>query len=145
MSDSAAIAQDYLDRMSAAVLAGDWITYETGVALPFCFVTAEAQIIVSTQAELRQGFDSFQGYLASQAITDLARLVSHAVRLEPTLISANYVTHMMSRATRVVPPFASHMVLRQRDGVWRCAVITNGMKSRRWPIHTVAVTEDRAL
>jgi hypothetical protein len=134
MSEHAAIAQDYLDRMGRAMIAGDWDIYQSGVALPFVLISAETQIVVADLATLRAGFDTFLGYVQAMHLTDMARLVGQTARLDPVLLSVTYVNHVMAGGARVVPPFTSHMVLRLVDGTWRAVSIANGMKARTWPI-----------
>ena len=141
MSDTVTIAQDYLDRLSVHVLAHDWAGYRAGVALPFSMITPDRHHVVTDEETLRQGFDVFDGWLKALGVTDLIRLVSQATRLSPGMITTNYITHVMARSRRVVPPFASQSILLADDGGgWRAASIANTLRGQRWPLHELKTT-----
>ena len=134
------ILQDYLDAMGACVMAGDFDVYRAGVSLPFHLITAAANIVISTEDELRSGFETFVAMLGTQAVTDYVRLADSAVFLQETLISGHYTTHIVAGSNRVVPPFPSQIILRQGpDDVWRGASISNNMRNRAWPVHLVQI------
>lgn len=138
------ILQTYLDRMSDAVMTGDFDGYVAGVILPFHLITSDSSFVVTSAAGLRDGFDGFRGVLASQNVTQYIRLVATATLLDERLISGHYTTHIISSAQRIVAPFPSQIVLRHDDGTgWRGALITNGIKNASWPLHHVQVSVPR--
>lgn len=126
--------QDYLDRVGAAVLAGDWDAYRADICLPFNLITQAANLTVETEAELRAGFDAFHSMLRTHAVTDYIRLVDRAAYLDDTLLSGSYVTHTLSRGKRVLQPYTSQITLRLEDARWRAASITNSLNNARWPL-----------
>jgi len=128
------IAQTYLDRISAAVMADDYPSYRFGVALPLHMVTHTANFTVSTEEALRDGFDTFRQLLHSQRITDFIRLVVSAEAMDPELISTRYVTHLIAGSLRVMEPFHSQITLRLIEGNWRAVSITNSLSNSRWPL-----------
>lgn len=131
---AAAILQTYLDEIAAAVMAGDFAAYRAGVVLPFHLVTHTANLTVSTEAELHDGFTSFHGMLRSQKVTDYIRLVESAQSLDPDLITGRYVSHLISGGMRVLDPFHSQITLRHVGGRWCAASITNALANSRWPL-----------
>ncbi len=132
--DAPTLLQCYLDEVSVAVMQGDWVGYEAHVCLPFHLVTQTANLTVSTQAELRQGFDAFRETLHLQHITDYIRLVESATQLDPDLITGQYMTHLLAGGQRVINPFRSSITLRLIGNQWRAASITNALANSRWPI-----------
>jgi len=132
--DAAAILQEFLDTVGAAVLAGDWDTYRANVCMPFNLTTHAGNITVDTEDQLRQGFDAFHGALKLQHVTDYIRLVQSAARLDENLISGSYVTHIIANGTRVVPPYVSQISLRWDCNIWCAASITNALTNQRWPL-----------
>lgn len=82
------IVQTYLDDIAAAVMKGDFVTYRDAVSLPFHLITHSASLVVSTEQELRVGFETFNKMLISQQVTQYIRLVESAKQLDQTLISS---------------------------------------------------------
>lgn len=139
------ILQEYLDEMGRHVLAADFDAYVSRICLPFHLLTAAANMVITTEAELRAGFDTFDIMLKAQRVTDYIRLAAHAMFVEDGLISGHYTTHFLSHSQRIVPPFPSQMVLRRTSaGVWQAASITNGLKASSWPVYSVQSTEGPA-
>ncbi len=129
-----AILAAYLDRMSRAVLDDDWPAYEAGVFLPFVLRTEAATLVISTEADLREGFEAFVEMLSSQRITGYVRTVRTAERIGGDVIRGTYDTETLSGSVRVIPRFSSSIELRSVSGVWKAVQIVNQMKNARWPI-----------
>jgi len=127
------IAQSYLDAVSEAVTVNDYDTYSTYVSLPFYMVTTTRTIVIQTDAELQQIFVDFYQTLKSQRVTQYIRLVESATQLDHDLISARYLTHLLSGATRLIDPFRSQITLRLEGNQWRAASITNALSNSQWP------------
>ena len=140
--DTVLILQGFLDEIGAAVMAEDWETYRSGICLP-CHITSQDESkVVSTEADLKAGFDQFCDTLRAQRVTDYVRVVQTAERLDETLISGKYVTHLVSGSQRVLPPFQSQMTLRLVGNRWRAASVTNALANSRWPLVRLAVHPD---
>lgn len=129
-----AIAQDYLDEIAAAVMAGDYQTYRDGMTLPFHLITHTTNMVVATEDAARDGFEQFRGLLLSQRVTDYIRLVDSAQQLDAGLISARYVTHLIAGSQRIIEPFHSSITLRVTGNRWCAASITNALANSRWPL-----------
>ena len=136
------IFQTYLDEMSAIVMKGDFAAYADRVALPFHMLTERARFVVDTVAELQAGFDDFRQTLKIQQVTDLIRLADSASLLSEGLMSGRYVTHMLSHANRIVPPFTSQMTLRCEAGTWRAVSISNALANDQWPLRMPVVATE---
>lgn len=128
------ILQDYLDEVSAAVLHDDWETYRSGISLPCAVISHDESKVVTTEADLRAGFDSFRDTLHALKVTDYIRLVDRAERLDRDLISGSYMSHVIAGGHRLVAPYRSIMVLRLVGNRWRAASVTNGLANSRWPL-----------
>lgn len=139
-----AVLQSYLDDLAEIVMRQDWPGYRARVCLPFQLVTHTANLTITTDEDLRLGFDRFAETLRIQRITDLVRLVEGAEQLDEALITGRYVTHMLAGANRVLPPFRSQMTLRLDAGAWRAASITNALANSRWPILIPQIAEPGA-
>lgn len=140
--DSAAIVQSCLDEVSAAVLHDDWPTYRDSISLPFAVISHDESKIVTTEEDLRAGFDSFRDTLRAQKVTDYIRLVEQAWRIDHDLISGSYVSHIIAGGQRIVAPFKSLMTLRLIGNHWRAASVTNGLGNSRWPLIRLEVAAE---
>ena len=128
-----AILQTYLDEIAAAVMVGDFAAYKAGVVLPFHLVTHSANLTITTDDKLREGFEAFRAMLQAQRVTDYIRLVESSQLLDPELMTGRYVTHLISGGMRVLDPFHSQITLRFVEGRWCAASITNALANSRWP------------
>jgi len=122
-------------------MAGDYPTYRLGMSLPFYMTTHAANIAVTTEDALRDGFDSFRSLLQSQRVTDYIRLVNSAEQLDTDLINARYATHLIAGSQRILDPFHSQITLRMTDGRWVAASISNALANSRWPLDVLRGAE----
>ena len=121
----------------------DYPSYEAGIALPFTLETATGVSVVEDAASLRQGYDVFQNLIATQGVTDMIRLTIAASFQGADEIAGRYTTHLLNNGARVSDPFASRMIIRAFDGVWKCTEIRNDLAVRKWPIHETKVAPAR--
>ena len=135
------LLQSYLDEIGTAVLVGDWETYRSHVHLPFTLITETATLNVTTEADLKLGFDSFHEMLKFQKVTDYVRLAESAVNISDHLISGRYVSHFIAGTHRIIPPFRSTMTLRMIGNMWRAVAITNSISNMQWPIQVPRVDQ----
>lgn len=131
---ASAILQTYLDEIAQAVMTGDFATYRAGVVLPFHLVTHTENLTLTSDDDLRAGFDTFCLMLKAQRVTDFIRFVESAQAIDPHLITGRYVSHVISGGMRVLDPFQSQITLRLVDDRWRAASITNALANSRWPL-----------
>jgi hypothetical protein len=140
--DSRQILQAYLDEVAAAVMAEDWPTYRDSVELPCRIVTHDEDKLVTTEEDLRAGYDVFRDTLRSQRITDYIRLVESASRPGNDLIAGSYTSHLLSGGQRILPPFRSEMTLRLVGNRWRAVSVTNALANSRWPLLRLRIHPD---
>ncbi len=136
MTDALDILQDWLDVMSDATIAAKWEIYRVGVELPFHLITDAFSVSVATEAELRRGFDVFIETLRAQKATDYIRIARSAEFVSPHLIAGGYESEILSNGARIVAPYRSRVILRNREEGWRAASIVNGLSNAKWPILT---------
>lgn len=128
------IAQAYLDDVAALVMADDWEAYTETISRPFMLVTHTATLTFTTPDDIRTVYDAFRSLLQTQKVTDYIRLVETAQQIDDNLISARYVTHLMTGGHRIMDPVRSSISLRLEGNRWRAASITNAVSSSRWPL-----------
>jgi hypothetical protein len=125
------ILQAHLNQMTDCVMRQDFAAYLTGFSLPLHLVTATTNLTVTTEQELRLGFEEFGLMLKIQRVTDCIRLVSAAHKVDDQLICGTYATHLFSGGTRILPPVTSQTAMRHgADSGWRTVSITNGVAGR---------------
>lgn len=128
------LLQSYLDDVATALLADDWPAYRRRICLPCAVISHDESKLVTTEEDLRLGFDIFRDIFRAQRVTDYIRLVDQAHQLDLDLIAGSYVSHVIAGGHRVIAPYRSIMVLRLEDDVWRAASVTNGLANSRWPL-----------
>ena len=129
-----AIVQSYLDEVSAIMMANDWEAYTDVLCRPFMLITHTETLTFATPDDIRSIYDGFYNMLQSQRVTDYIRLVESAGQIDQDLISARYVTHLISGGMRIMPPTKSSITLRLEGNRWRAASITNALSNSRWPL-----------
>lgn len=129
-----AIAQAYLDEVAAIVMADDWEAYTDVISRPFLLVTHNQTLSFATPDDIRSVYLDFRQLLQTQKVTDFIRLVESARQIDTNLISARYVTHLMSGSHRLMAPVQSSISLRLEGNRWRAASITNAVSRSRWPL-----------
>lgn len=131
---SSQIVQSYLDEVAAYVMDDDWDAYCDTVSRPFLLITHEKSMTFANPDEIRGIFDDFRQMLTTQRVTDFIRLVEVSQQIDERLISARYVTHLMSGSYRIIEPIRSSISLRLEGNRWRAASITNAVSNSRWPL-----------
>lgn len=129
-----AIAQSYLDSVADSVMTDDWESYADSISRPFLLVTHDHTLSFATPDEIRGIYDEFRLLLRTQRVTDYIRLVDTAFQIDPGLITARYVTHLMAGSHRIIDPVRSSLSLRLEGNRWRAASITNAVSNSRWPL-----------
>ncbi len=140
--DAAAIAQTYLDEVAAIVMADDWTAFTDVLCRPFTIVTNASTLTYPTPEDLRGVYVDFVAMIRTQHVTDYIRLVESVSHLDPDLISARYVTHLLSSGHRLMDPVKSSIILRREDNRWRAASIINSASNFRWLLLTPELGQD---
>lgn len=129
-----AILQTYLDRIAQAVLRERFDEYRALIELPLSIQTSSANLTITTEEDLLDGFDDYTDMLQSHAVTDMIRPVKAAIFQGNNHIAGIYETRLMSGSRQVLPSFHSKMWIGCHDGVWKAIKIHNTTKETRWPM-----------
>jgi hypothetical protein len=140
-----AILQDYLDRIGQAVISERFDRYRAGVQLPLSILTSSANLTVSTEDALQDGFDDYIEMLQSHGVDAMLRSVKAAAFQGNEHIVGIYDTRLMSGRRQVLPTFHSKMWIGCYDGVWKAIKIHNTTNEARWPMLLTRLPPDNWL
>ena len=133
--------QTWLDDVGQAFFDQRYEDYAARVELPLMVVTRTTQLVVDSDARLRDGFDAWCAMLDAQKVTDMYRSAHDVEFLGTELITGHYSTRILRGTVAVVPVFESAMTLRRIDNVWKAVSVTSGMQNMRWPITLPRIVE----
>lgn len=128
------LLQRYLDDMTYFVMRERFEDYCSRIELPLSIITSNANIRVSSVADLEEGFDDFTDMIQTMGVTDMLRSVNAATYIGNDLIVGVYETRLMNQNKLALPIFHSKMWIRCYDGIWKAIRIHNTTKDGRWPI-----------
>jgi hypothetical protein len=128
------IYQDALDRVSAAILAGDFETYAAQIDLPYLIHTETARFLVASRPELRPTFQALHETLREQGVTHYERVARAADYVDRERIEGWHHTHLLSHGERVSYPHVSRHTIVRRDGVWLFSEAHYQISADRWPV-----------
>ncbi len=132
------IYQVHLDRLSDALIQGDFDTFKDRISLPHQITTETDVIRVATEAEMKDLFDRFAIMYANQGLTDFVRTVREAQFITPDEIIGTHISHQMRHGQRIMPPYPNRVrLVRDADGQWRethCAnaILNNFENFKLW-------------
>ncbi len=115
--------QSVIDAQSAAYMADDWDSFISTVELPMALVAANGAVVAEGHRDLRAGYRMYVSSCHGVPGIRLERIVEWAAFLGDTMVAGVHVTHLLSGATHVIPPYRSQMTLRLRNGVWRTVAV----------------------
>ncbi len=108
------------DRLTAALIAGDFDRYREVIELPLTIVpTGESPYSLLDETALHRDFLLYHSVLKLHGVTDIFREVRSVIDEGGGIYRIVCRVHMMVRANRITEPFQSEMLIRQRDGQWR--------------------------
>ncbi len=129
------IYQDALNIVSQAVLAGDFLRYTAMIDLPYLVHTADADLLVTTTADLRPAFDAVHQGLTSRGVTHYERVARSADYVDRNRIEGRHHTHMLSDGQAVNCAHASGQTLVRRGELWLFSEAHyDAVKGDRWPL-----------
>lgn len=129
------IYQDALNIVSQAVLAGDFDRYAAMIDLPYLVHTADADLLVSTTADLRPAFDAVHQGLATRGVTHYERVARAADYVDRNRIEGWHHTHMLADGKAVNCPHSSGQTLVRRGQIWLFSEARYAaVKGDRWPL-----------
>lgn len=129
------IYQDALNRVSEAVLAGDFARYAAMIDLPYLVHTADADLLVKTAADLRPTFLALHEGLKERGVTHYERVAREADYVARNRIEGWHHTHMLADGQTVNSAHASRQVLVRRGQLWLFSEAHyDAVKGDRWPL-----------
>jgi hypothetical protein len=133
--------QDIGDRLTAALISGDYALYRALFALPLVIVPRGAEpVVLATDEDLRADFDLYRQSLVQQGITDIYRDVQRVDMVAPHRAEVFILTHIMQRAHRIVAPISARFGLIQRGDRWLIAEIESDDGHIKWSMGEASLT-----
>jgi hypothetical protein len=126
-----AIYQEHLDTMTAALLAGEFDTFERRVSYPLTVRTLSNDFIVEARPKCECMFRDMHSCLHADGITEIIRIATSARFVTPDEIIGSHESHKMRGAVRATPPYENHVRLaRGEDGLWRATHCANAVENK---------------
>lgn len=139
------IYQTALNRVSEAVLAGEFDAYAAMIDLPYLVHTETARLLVSSVEDLRPTFQALHDTLRAQGVTHYERVARAAEHVDRDRIEGSHHTHLISHGERLNWPHLSRQTLVRRGTVWRFSEAHYAMQANRWPITREALESQFGL
>lgn len=129
------IYQTALNTVSEAVLAGDFYRYAAMIDFPYLVRTSDADLLVSTTADLRPTFMALHEGLKARSITHYERVARSADYVDRNRIEGWHHTHMLADGQAVNCAHASRQTLVRRGQLWLFSESQyDAVKGSRWPL-----------
>lgn len=107
------------ERLTQAVLGGDFAAYASVMALPLRISTRGGETyVLHTEDELRADFMLYHERLKGRGVTDIFRQVVDIRVLDTSHLKVRCRTHIMVRAQRIVDPFETVFLLAEQADGW---------------------------
>ncbi|SEM51611.1 hypothetical protein SAMN04488003_101387 [Loktanella fryxellensis] len=134
---SATLLQDWLDRVAALVFADDFDGWADTMGQPLLVVNPVGRSSIVTRDQLRDKFALWRSMFDTLRVTHMIRTAHDSVGLDDDRLAGTYSTDLLSNGHRVMPRFASTIILTRQDGIWRATELSSGMApTYRHLIHT---------
>ncbi|MGQ0611265.1 MAG: hypothetical protein ACT4N9_09215 [Paracoccaceae bacterium] len=125
--------QDIGERLTRALLAGDFALYRDLFVLPVTLTPREgAPYVIADLDALREDFDLYHMVLRTNAVTDIFRDLQDVTPTAPGAVVVRVITHIMEHANRVAEPFETRFFLSDHGGDWRINAIESAPSHLRW-------------
>jgi hypothetical protein len=129
------------DTLTQALLQGDFALYRSVLTLPVRFTPRGGKpYLLQDDAALRADFDLYVAIIRLHGVTDIYRQVVGYDAIGDDAVSVRLVTHILVRATRLVEPFPSRMVMRRDATGWRIAEIESSEGHLNWTMGRATVS-----
>ncbi len=121
MPDAKIIYQRLLDEIGTAIETRDYAAYRMHFSLPHPMRTAETELVVETDEQLRAVFDKTCTKLALQNVRGLTRVCTVAQYVDETTIRGSHETWLVTPASQIRQTYNALSTLRREHGRWRVA------------------------
>jgi hypothetical protein len=129
------IYQAGLDKVSAAVFAGDFETYAAMIDLPYLIHTATTDLLVSDRDALRPTFDALSQGLRARGVTHYERVARAADYVARDRIEGWHHTHTLIDGEPLAYPHLSGHKLVRRDDRWLFSEAQyDSITAAHWPL-----------
>ncbi|HLQ17690.1 MAG TPA: hypothetical protein VK146_01825 [Tabrizicola sp.] len=112
------IYQSALNKVSAAVLAGDFAAFLTSFDLPYLLHTDSDRLLASTADDLHDEFQALHQLLKFRGVTHYERVARRADYVDRKRIEGLHYTHQIKNGSHVAPPQVGRETLFLRDDRW---------------------------
>ena len=130
------LCQDWLDRVADCVFTGDVDTWTSHFSLPLSVLSDTEASSIDTIEDLTEKFETWRRTSSSYGVTSMVRTVRDVIQGDEDRIVARYDTDLLAGGKRVMPRFASVMVLERQGTRWRCTEVVTGIGATdRYLIH----------
>lgn len=119
--------------MAAALLDRDADAFFSRLYFPHTIVTENKTSVTHDRRDLERLFHSVSSTLIQQRVSDYARIVQRAEVESATSIIAQWETHVMKGAQRIVRPYPSRGRLVLVEGEWLSSQVVQGFRYSELP------------
>lgn len=138
---AAAAFQGIADRLTKALISGDFALYRSLMLLPLRVTPrGAASYVLSQEEDLRADFDLYHQTLTLQGVTDIFRDVQEVTIVAPGEAVIHMTTHIMQRAYRIVEPLLSRFFLRLVGEDWLIFEIESTAGHISWALGRARLT-----
>lgn len=113
------IYQDLLEKINAALLAGNFSKYGSYFALPHIVETFEGRTTISTEEELEALFDGMRHRLEMTNVTGLTRDCTMAQFINEETIRGCHETRLITDQSVILNSYPALSTLLLLDGQWK--------------------------
>jgi hypothetical protein len=133
--------QELGELLTKALISGDFDLYRSILTLPMKFTPKDGRSYVLTdEAALREDFDLYVSIIRLHGVTDIYRQVLGYDPVRPGQITVRVITHILVRATLLVEPFPTRIVLLNGPDGWQIAEIESSEGHLNWTLGRAVVS-----
>jgi hypothetical protein len=123
------------DRLTRALIHGDFAQYSQVMGLPLRITPREGQAyVLADLPALREDFDLYHAVIRQHGVTDIFRQALSQDALGPGRCRVHCLTHIMARAHRLVDPFPTRFLLAEGPEGWRIVEIESSEGHITWTL-----------
>lgn len=123
------------DKLTAALLSGDFALYRTLVALPLTITPRTGETyVIADEAALKLDFDLYHMVLGVNGVTDIFRDVVESTQVSAHDAEIKVMTHILEHANRVADPFVTRFFLADVGGRWVIREIESSPEHINWTL-----------
>lgn len=136
------IYQDWLDKTSHLLMAGELDAIAERIVLPHRYKAPGAELLIETRDELLEGLRSFREALVTYGVNHHIRLAREAQMLSESYMEGIHDVHVLRNAQPVIPSYQDRLVLKRDGGQWKVVEIETALRAHEWPA-TILAASDR--